>query len=139
VLQARLGSPAQGAPAARYASLRGLAAEARLILSLIAAVRMPQTPAHAYQAGARLLEGVDAEPIGRDALALDQVSAALHRLNALAPLAKPLFIKACVAVAFADGSTTWKAASCLRTLCAALDCPLPPQVDADAAAQGAES
>jgi Zn-dependent protease with chaperone function len=137
VLQARLGSP--GAPAPRYASLRDLAAEARLVLSLIAAVRLPQAPAHAYQAGARSLEGVDGEPVARDALALDQVSAALHRLNALAPLAKPQFIKACVAVAFVDGSTNWKAASCLRTLCAALDCPLPPQVDADAAAEGPES
>jgi len=28
-----------------------------------------------------------------------------------------------------DGSSQWKAASCLRTLCAALDCPLPPQVE----------
>jgi hypothetical protein len=26
------------------------------------------------------------------------------------------------------GSTHWKAASCLRTICAALDAPLPPAV-----------
>ena len=113
----------------------GTVAEARLVLSLLAAVRMPEAPVRAYKAGSGLLEGIDAEPVGREALGLDKVSAAFHRLNLLAPLAKPQFIKACVAVAFVDGSTNWRAASSLRTLCAALDCPLPPQVDA-AAAQG---
>jgi hypothetical protein len=137
VLQARLGVQPQAPRAARFASLKDLATEATLILSLVAAVRMPQAPAHAYQAGAQALEGVDTQPAERDALALDKVSAALRRLSALAPLAKPQFIKACVAVAFVDGSTNWKAASCLRTLCAALDCPLPPQVDEEAAAQDA--
>jgi Zn-dependent protease with chaperone function len=136
VLEARLGAAGQPARAARYVPLRDLAAEARLVLSLIAAVRMPQAPAQAYRAGAQLLEGIDPEPVARDALALDQVSAAFHRLNLLAPLAKPQLIKACVAVAFVDGSTNWKAASCLRSLCAALDCPLPPQVDSEAATQG---
>jgi Zn-dependent protease with chaperone function len=135
VLEARLVTATQPARAARYASLRDLAAEARLVLSLIAAVRMPQAPAQAYRAGAKLLEGIDAEPVAREALALDQVSAAFHRLNGLAPLAKPQLIKACAAVAFVDGSTNWKAASCLRSLCAALDCPLPPQVDSEAATQ----
>ena len=135
VLQARLGAGAGGATEVRYKGLGELSGDASLVLSLIAAVRLRENPAHAYQAGARLLQGIAAVPVDRDALALDQVAAALRRLNALAPLAKPQFIKACVAVAFVDGSTNWKAASCLRTLCAALDCPLPPQVDeADAAA-----
>jgi Zn-dependent protease with chaperone function len=138
VLEARLGAGVEGVRAVRYSSLRDLAAEASLVLSLIAAVRMPEALVHAYQAGARELEGVAAAPVRRDALALDDVSAALRRLNALAPLTKPQLIKACLAVAFVDGSTNWKAASCLRTLCAALDCPLPPQVDADAATQGAD-
>jgi Peptidase family M48 len=132
VLEARLGlAPAPARPG-RYASARDLAAECGLVLSLLATVRMPQAPAHAYQAGAQLLEGVAAAPLDRDALALSKVSAAFRRLNALAPLAKPQLIKACAAVAFVDASTNWKAASCLRTLCAALDCPLPPQVDAEA-------
>ena len=133
VLEARLGAGTQPARAGRYVPLRDLAAEVRLVLSLLAAVRMPEAPARAYQAGAALLEAIEAEPVGREALGLDKVSAAFHRLNLLAPLVKPQFIKACVAVAFVDGSTNWRAASCLRTLCAALDCPLPPQVDADVA------
>ena len=135
VLEARLAPKAAPARAVRNASLRDLAIETRLVLSLVATVRLPQDPAHAYHAGAPLSDGAAAEPVGRDELALNKVSAALHRLNLLWPLAKPQFIKACVAVAFVDGSTNWKAASCLRTLCAALDCPLPPQVDADAEGQ----
>ena len=59
---------------------------------------------------------------------LDGVSAALDRLNQLAPLAKPQLIKAATAVAFVDDETNWKAASSLRMICAALDAPLPPQV-----------
>jgi hypothetical protein len=129
VLEARLGSAGQPGRPGRFASLKDLAAEARLVLSLVATVRLPEAPAHAYQAGAQLLEGLPADPVARDALALDKVSAAFHRLNLLAPLSKPQLIKASAAVAFVDGSTNWKAASLLRTLCAALDCPLPPQVD----------
>jgi len=135
VMEARLGAPP--AQPARCASLRDLAPECGLVLSLLATVRMPQAPAHAYQAGAQLLEGVATHVAERDALALSKVSAAFHRLNTLAPLAKPLLIKACAAVAFVDGSTNWKAASCLRTLCAALDCPLPPQVDVEAEQEAA--
>jgi Zn-dependent protease with chaperone function len=136
VLEARLAARPQPSGPARYASLRDLAPEARLVLSLLAAVRMPEAPAHAYEGGARGLEGIDAEPVAPDALALQKVSVAFRRLNLLAPLVKPQFIKACVAVAFVDAASNWKAASCLRTLCAALDCPLPPQVDAQEAAQG---
>ena len=56
---------------------------------------------------------------------------ALERLNQLAPLAKPGFIRACTAAAFVDGHANWKAASCVRSICAALDAPLPPQIAED--------
>ena len=82
----------------------------------------------AYSAALTLLPGVDAPMVARDALSLDAVDAALDRLNQLKPLAKPAFIKACTAAAFSGGATTWKAASCLRTVCAALDAPLPPRL-----------
>jgi Zn-dependent protease with chaperone function len=135
VLEARLAPKPASTRPARSVSLRDLKVETQLVLSLVAMVRLPQDPAHAYHAGAALCDGAPAEPLGRDQLALNKASAALHRLNLLWPLAKPQFIKACVAVAFVDGSTNWKAASCLRTLCTALDCPLPPQVEAEADAE----
>ena len=44
------------------------------------------------------------------------------------PLAKPVLVKACAATAWDDGDARvdWRAASALRTVCAALDAPMPP-------------
>jgi len=115
----------------KYASVAQLAPEAALVLSLVATVRLPETPERAFNAGLLLLPGVDAALVPAEKIALDAVSRALDKLNQLAPLAKPAFIKACAATAFVDGATNWKAASCLRTICAALDAPLPPQLAAE--------
>jgi hypothetical protein len=140
VLRRRLGPNAARAVPVRYRNVAEVAAEAALVLSLIASVRLADAPERAFDAGRALLPGVDARFVPRDRLALDAVAAALDKLNQLAPLAKPTYIKACTAVAFVDGETNWKAASCLRTICIALDSPLPPQIIAEpdpAAAQAA--
>ncbi|GIL05842.1 MAG: Zn-dependent protease [Betaproteobacteria bacterium] len=131
VLKRRLGPDAHRAVPVKYANVAQLAPEAALVLSLVATVRLPETPERAFNAGVLLLPGVDATLVPAEKIALDAVSRALDRLNQLAPLAKPAFIKACTATAFIDGATHWKAASCLRTICAALDAPLPPQVAAE--------
>jgi Zn-dependent protease with chaperone function len=102
--------------------------EAAVVMSLIANVRLPQEPQRAYAAGVALLPEAGAL-IAQPALSLAQVSGAFDRLAQLAPLQKPQLVKACIAIAFVDGQSHWRAASCLRTLCAALDCPLPPQVE----------
>jgi len=112
----------------RALRLEDVGAEAGLVMSLIACVRLPQEPERAFDAGTALLPGVG-PLVPQQAIALARVSAAFDRLATLAPLQKPLLIKACMAIAFVDGTSHWKAASCLRTLCAALDCPLPPQVE----------
>jgi hypothetical protein len=75
-----------------------------------------------------LLPDTNVQFVGADAIKLDDVSAALDRLNQLAPLAKPQLIKAATAAAFVDSETNWRAASTLRMICAALDAPLPPQI-----------
>ncbi|MGE5339832.1 MAG: M48 family metalloprotease [Gemmatimonadota bacterium] len=129
VLKRRIGRNAQRAVPVKYRSIAERAADAALVLSLIAAVRLPERAEHAFNAGALLLPNVDVERTDAAAIHLDEVSVALERLNQLAPLAKPQLIKACTAAAFVDGATNWRAASCLRTICAALDAPLPPQVD----------
>ena len=132
VLKRRIGAPGRRAPLVRYGAVADVAGDAALVLSLIASVRAraeePQAMERAYSAALTLLPGVDAPMVARDALSLDAVDAALDRLNQLKPLAKPAFIKACTAAAFSGGATTWKAASCLRTVCAALDAPLPPRL-----------
>ncbi len=129
VLKRRIGRNAQRAVPVKFRNVADIAGDAALVLSLIAAVRLPEKAEHAFNAGALLLPGVEAARTDAAAIRLDEVSAALERLNQLAPLAKPQLIKACTAAAFVDGQTNWKAASCLRTICAALDAPLPPQID----------
>jgi hypothetical protein len=59
-------------------------------------------------------------------LRFDVVDAALNELKQLAPLRKPVFIKACVAAVMADDKLTLAEGELLRAVCAALDSPLPP-------------
>jgi Zn-dependent protease with chaperone function len=128
VLKRRLGPNASRAVPVRFRNVAELRTEAGLVLSLIANVRLPDAPERAFNAGLQLLPGVEAQFVPHANIALDAVAAAFEKLNQLAPLAKPGYIKACTAAAFVDGETNWRAASCLRTLCIALDSPLPPQV-----------
>ena len=130
ILKRRLGPDAGKAVPVRYRTVGERAQDAALVLSLVAAVRLPQRAEHAFNAGALLLPGANVQFIGIDAIKLDDVSAALDHLNQLAPLAKPQLIKAATAAAFVDSETNWLAASTLRMICAALDAPLPPQVAA---------
>ncbi|HVG04611.1 MAG TPA: M48 family metallopeptidase [Burkholderiaceae bacterium] len=128
ILKRRLGPDAGRAVPVRYRAINERAQDAALVLSLVAAVRLPKRPEHAFNAGALLLPEANVELVRADAIKLDDVSAALDRLNQLAPLAKPQLIKAATAAAFVDSETNWRAASTLRMICAALDAPLPPQV-----------
>ena len=128
ILKRRLGPDAGRAVPISYRAVRELPGEAGLVLSLAAAVRLPERAEHAFNAGALLLPGVDTPFTPGDSIRLDAVSDALDRLNQLAPLAKPQLIKAVTATAFADDATNWGAASTLRMICAALDAPLPPRL-----------
>jgi len=128
ILKRRLGPDAGRAVPISHRTVRELPREAGLVLSLAAAVRLPERAEHAFNAGALLLPGVDTPFTSADSIRLDAVSDALDRLNRLAPLAKPQLIKAVTATAFADDATNWRAASTLRMICAALDAPLPPRL-----------
>jgi hypothetical protein len=128
ILKRRLGPDAGRAVPVRYRAVKERAQDAALVLSLVAVVRLPKRPEHAFNAGALLLPDTNVQFVGADAIKLDDVSAALDRLNQLAPLAKPQLIKAATAAAFVDSETNWRAASTLRMICAALDAPLPPQI-----------
>ncbi len=133
VLKRRAGRDSHKPPPVRFASLAPVEADIGLVLSLLASVRLPEQPERAYNAGVLLLPGIEPARVPTESIALDAVARALDRLNLLAPLEKPRLIKACAAAAFVDGRTHWKAASCLRTICAAIDAPLPPQMRAQAA------
>jgi Zn-dependent protease with chaperone function len=128
ILKRRLGPDAGRPVPIEYREVRELAREAGLVLSLAAAVRLPSRAEHGFNAGALRLPGVDVTFTPGGAIRLDDVSDALDRLNRLAPLAKPLLIKAVTATVFVDDATNWAAASTLRMVCAALDAPLPPRL-----------
>ncbi len=128
ILKRRLGPDSGRAVPVRFAELAPLSGEVGLVLSLVAAVRAPDRAEHAFNAGAVTLRDVELVFVPAADVRLDDVTAALDRLNQLAPLVKPLLIKAATALAFVDGETNWKSAVCLRMVCAALDAPLPPQV-----------
>jgi Zn-dependent protease with chaperone function len=128
VLRRRLGTDAQRPVPLRYKAVRDVAEDAARVLSLLAHVRDPLDPARPFAQAQAALPEATLALVPTDQLALDRIAAALDRLNQLVPLAKPAFIKACAEVALAGGSTHWRAASCLRTICAALDAPLPPAV-----------
>jgi len=128
ILKRRLGPDAGRAVPVRYAELAPVSRDVGLVLSLVAAVRSPERAEHAFNAGAVTLSGVELNLVAAADIRLDDVSAALDRLNQLAPLIKPQLIKAATAAAFVDGETNWRSATSLRMICAALDAPLPPQV-----------
>jgi len=128
LLQRRLGPQSGAAVPVRYERLSALAPDAALVLSLVAAVRLPQRAEHAFNAGALQVSDAELRLEPAASIRLEAVATALDRLNQLAPLAKPALIKAATAAAFVDDDTNWQAASTLRLICAALDAPLPPQV-----------
>ncbi len=86
----------------------------------------------AFAAGIAVLPGWASgetlgEPDGDDAATLDH---SLHLLNALNNDGKELLIRALSATVKADDTTSTTEAELLRTVCAALNCPLPPVASA---------
>jgi hypothetical protein len=59
-------------------------------------------------------------------LALDR---ALPKLDQLSPAGKELLVRGLTKAISADGVVTVVEAELLRTICAGLHCPLPPQLD----------
>lgn len=130
VLRRRLGSAAQVPVRPSYASVAELPEHAARVLSLLAHLRTSRSAEQAFEAGRAALRGMSLKRLPASEISFKALGEALDRLNRLMPLAKPAFIKACAAVVYEEGSASidWQAASALRTLCAALDSPMPPQV-----------
>jgi hypothetical protein len=59
-------------------------------------------------------------------LTIALVEGALYELKLLAPLKKPIVIKACLETVMTDGRLTVAEGELMRAICAALDSPLPP-------------
>ena len=111
-------------PAVKYRSVDAVATEAAVVLSLLA--HSGKGGMAAFDKGMAAL-GIPGGVLRSPAeLNIAAVESALNELNLLAPLKKPLFIKACVATVMADDRLTLAEGELLRAICAALDSPLPP-------------
>ena len=128
MLEAALGERAGRAVAARYRTLEPLAADAQLILSLIAHATNGEAAA-SFDHGLKEL-GFPLMLLAASAVSLDAVKAALARLNQLALMQKPRLVKALVQCALADGTLSLTDAELLRAICSTLDSPLPPFLEA---------
>ena len=111
-------------PAVKYRSLAAVATEAAVLLSLLA--HSGKGGMAAFDKGMAALGAAGGVLRSPSELNIGMVESALSELNLLAPLKKPLFIKACVATAMADDKLTLAEGELLRAICAALDSPLPP-------------
>ena len=111
-------------PAAKYRSVDAVATEAAVLLSLLA--HSGKGGMAAFDKGMAALGAAGGVLRAPSELSIGVVESALNELNLLAPLKKPLFIKACVATAMADDKLALAEGELLRAICAALDSPLPP-------------
>ena len=128
MLEAALGERAGRAVPAAYRKLEPLAADARLILSLIAHATDGEAAA-SFDHGLKEL-GIALKLLDARAIGLDAAKAALARLNRLALMQKPRLVKALVQCALADGKLSVTDAELLRAICSTLDSPLPPFLEA---------
>ena len=133
VLEQRLGSKAGRAVAVRYAALGELKKETALLLSLMAQTAGGQHRQHS-SAAAFMRAAISMPQLSlseRDivvAKVLDffEVKQALEKLNQLAPLAKPFLIRLLLTAVGDTISDT--SADLLRSVCAAVDAPVPELV-----------
>jgi Zn-dependent protease with chaperone function len=109
---------------ARYRSVAAVGGEAAVLISLLAHARKGGMAA--FDKGMAALGVAGGVLRSPSELNIVAVEGALNELKLLAPLKKPLFIKACVAAAMVDDKLTLVEAELLRAICAALDSPLPP-------------
>jgi uncharacterized tellurite resistance protein B-like protein len=128
MLEAALGDRAGRAVPARYRTLEPLAADAQLILSLIAYATRGEAAA-SFAAGLKEL-GFPCTLLAANAVSLEAVKLALGRLNQLALMQKPRLVKALAQCAVADGTLSLTDAELLRAICSTLDSPLPPFLEA---------
>ena len=122
----------------QYYALKPLAPDCSVLLSALAHIGS-ENPAQceaAFQNGARNLAAQAQAQIvyvSADDCDLSHVDSALNRLNQAAPQIKKAVLNACAQVVAADGVIQEMEAELLRAIADALDCPMPPFLQKQAA------
>lgn len=131
ILQWQLSVKATRAERVRFQTISSVKKDVVLLLAALACAGTdnPKAQATAFDRGAARIKLLENFPAGTtlDAKAL---SAALNRLRQLSPLRKPPLILACVDTALADGKLMVAEFELLRTIGMAIDCPMPPSLEA---------
>ena len=122
---------------ARYRSAAQLSGAAVTLLSALAlhGHEAANEQMAAFRAGMEELELAGEIEIADDPN-YARLNKSLQALRRLKPLAKPKLIKACAAVALADGHISGREGALLQGIAAGLDCPLPPSIFHPAAVHG---
>jgi len=133
ILADHLGHGAHRNPTVAFRSYRPLAADIRLLLSVMvhASGARDDTATRQFHglSAAVLPPGTALLPINE--CKLDALSRALMRLARLTPLLKAGLVDACADAVLADGRVQVREAELLRAVCTLLDCPMPPLFTGD--------
>lgn len=111
-----------------YYVLGSAKAACETVLSLIALAEHadPSEAQRAFAAGRHAVGAGALRFVPRDELDLNRLDGAMDELEKLKPPLKRRFLDACAACIAMDGDVTVGGAELLRTVAAALDCPMPP-------------
>jgi len=117
-----------------YSSVQSLLPECSVLLSALAHIGQKDETAEAaaFQRGAGYLNAPQgsAQLLSGEDRSLASVDAALDRLTQAAPSVKRNVLLACAQTVAADGQVHHRESELLRAIAAALDCPVPPFVEA---------
>ena len=121
-------------PLRGYSSLRSLLPECSVLLSALAHIGQEDEPAMlaAFQRGAGYLDAQEGgvQFLAGEGHSLARVDAALNQLAEAAPSVKRNVLLACAQTVAADGQVLCREAELLRAIADALDCPVPPFLEA---------
>ncbi len=129
ILERRLSETSGRVVPLRYGKLAELPSQTALILSLMAHTHGERAQAVFSEVANRLQEVSlqSSDFVAKQAIDYFQVKQSLTQLNQLAPLAKPFLIRALLQVAGEQFEVD--AADLIKTICAAIDSPVPEQVN----------
>ena len=122
------------APPRSFSSLKPLVDECSVLLSALAHIGQEDESAEAaaFRRGAGYLDAPEGavQLLDGDARSLARVDSALDRLAQAAPSVKRNVLLACAQTVATDGKVLDREAELLRAIADALDCPVPPFVEA---------
>jgi len=136
VLTRRLDARAARATPVAFSDVTALKPECTLLLSLVAHVTATSLGVSASGAFMRAAAGCptlglsSADLLDAAMIGFHQVRLALERANQLAPLAKPALVKALLAAVGETHPMPVAIADLMRAVCAAIEAPIPPAVEA---------